>query len=61
MLLSASHGDVFATESTLSASTYRALEVADFSLESYKGKVVYLDFWASWCKPCREAFPFMTS
>jgi thiol-disulfide isomerase/thioredoxin len=28
-----------------------------YSLEAFKGKVVYIDLWASWCVPCREETP----
>jgi len=28
-------------------------------LKAYHGEVVYIDFWASWCPPCRESFPWM--
>ncbi len=30
-------------------------------LAPIKGKVIWVDFWASWCAPCRRSFPWLNS
>jgi thiol-disulfide isomerase/thioredoxin len=58
----AAHGEVagVATPSAprpLPALSFKDINGADVTLETFRGKVVLLNLWATWCAPCRKEMP----
>lgn len=47
--------------STAPELSLQALDSSQVALSKFRGKFIYLDFWASWCGPCKHSVPWMNT
>lgn len=59
LILNAGRSDTVAVGRPAPEFTLAALDAGDLSLSDLEGKVVMLNFWATWCGPCRIEMPEM--
>jgi len=53
--------ELIKTDQVISKAVFKDQDGNNVTLADFKGKVVLIDFWESWCGPCRAVFPAMDS